>query len=95
MRHCDLHFIKVHNGMTPGIYDAIADESHSVGLPFDGHVPDAGPIAAAEAGQRTLEYGQGMLLCSPETWEHIRTDPEAHNDASFCASPHAGSMLGH
>ena len=50
-------FIKVHNGMTPAIYDAIAREAHAVGLPFDGHLPVAGPLAAAAAGQRTLEHG--------------------------------------
>jgi imidazolonepropionase-like amidohydrolase len=76
-------FIKVHNHLTPELYDAIAAESHKVNLEFAGHLPVAGPLAAAAAGQRTIEHGRGMLLCSPELWARIRS--EAPADAQFCA----------
>ena len=71
-----VNFIKVHNGMTPTLYDAIAKEAHAVGLPFDGHLPEAGPLAAAASGQRTLEHGQHMILCSETDWQKIRTEPQ-------------------
>ena len=76
-------FIKVHNHLTPDLYDAIAAESHKVNLEFAGHLPVAGPLAAAAAGQRTIEHGRGMLLCSPELWARIRS--EAPADAQYCA----------
>ena len=82
-------FIKVHNGMTPAIYEAIAKEAHAVGLPFDGHLPVAGPLAAAAAGQRTLEHGQRMMLCSEADWKKIRTEPpkRAKDEETWCAAP--------
>jgi imidazolonepropionase-like amidohydrolase len=76
-------FIKVHNHLTPALYDAIVAESRKVQLPIAGHLPEAGPLAAAAAGQRTIEHGRGMLLCSPDVWARIRS--EAPADAQFCA----------
>ena len=78
-------FIKVHNSLTPPLYDAIVTECRKDQLPFAGHLPVAGPLAAATAGQRTIEHGRGMLLCSPDTWARIRSDPKAHADAEYCA----------
>ncbi len=83
-------FIKVHNGMTPKIYAAVAQESKAVGLPFAGHLPVAGALAAAEAGQRTIEHGVsygsvGMLMCSAATWHQIETDPAARACERYCA----------
>jgi hypothetical protein len=88
-------FIKVHNGMTPAIYDAIAKEAHAVGLPFDGHLPVAGPLAAAAAGQRTLEHGQRMMLCSESDWEKIRTEPpnRANDEETWCATPEVQTKM--
>ena len=81
-------FIKVHNGMTSAIYDAIAKETHAIGLPFDGHLPEAGPLAAVAAGQRTLEHGQHMMLCSEADWQKIRTEPanRAADEETWCAT---------
>ena len=83
-------FIKVHEGMTPEMYAAVVQESKAVGLPFAGHLPVAGVVAAAEAGQRTIEHGVsygsvGMLMCSAATWHRIETDPAARADKGFCA----------
>lgn len=89
LKKANVDFIKVHNGMTPDIYDAIAKEAHAVGLPFDGHLPTAGPLAAASEGQRTLEHGQHMVLCSPADWQKIRTEPpdRAADEETWCATP--------
>ena len=75
-------FIKVHNNLTPELYDAIVAESRKVQLPFAGHLPQAGPLAAAAAGQRTIEHGRGMLLCSPDVWARILAGAP---DAEYCA----------
>ena len=69
-----VNFIKVQNGMTSAIYDAIAEEARAIGLPFEGHLPEARPLAAAAAGRRTLEHGQHMMLCSEADWQKIRTE---------------------
>jgi hypothetical protein len=76
-------FIKVHNNLTPALYDAIVAESRKVQLTFAGHLPVAGPLAAAAAGQRTIEHGRGMLLCSADVWARIRSKAQA--DAQYCA----------
>lgn len=84
-------FIKVHNGLTPALYDAIVAESNKVHLTFAGHLPNAGPLAAAAAGQRTIEHGRGMLLCSPDIWARIRS--EAQSAAQYCAPPEIQTAL--
>jgi hypothetical protein len=76
-------FIKVHNHLTPALYEAIVAESRKDQLLFAGHLPEAGPLAAAAAGQRTIEHGRGMLLCSPDVWARIRS--EAPAAAQYCA----------
>ncbi len=58
-------FIKVQSGIPRAAYFAIADESHRVGIEFEGHVPDS--IRAAEAitaGQRTFEHLIGLFEAS-------------------------------
>ena len=58
-------FIKVQSGVPHDAYFAIADESKKLGIPFEGHVPDA--IRAAEAiaaGQVTFEHLIGIFEAS-------------------------------
>jgi imidazolonepropionase-like amidohydrolase len=88
LKKAKVDFIKVHNGMTPDIYEAIAKEAHAVDLPFDGHLPTAGPLAAAAAGQRTLEHGQHMMLCSEADWQKIHNEPpdRAADEETWCAT---------
>jgi hypothetical protein len=83
LKSLGVDFIKVHNHLTPVLYDAIAAESRKVHLQFAGHLPEAGPLAAAAAGQRTIEHGRGMLLCSQDDWDRIRAN--APGDAQYCA----------
>jgi hypothetical protein len=86
-------FIKVHNRLTPALYEAIVAECRKEQLPFAGHLPTAGPLAAAAAGQRTIEHGRGMLLCSPDTWAQIRSNPNAQAGQEYCASPAVQSAM--
>src|SRR6202012_5256707 len=58
-------FIKVQSGVPRQAYFAIAEESKRVGIPFEGHVPDA--IRAREAvaaGQRSFEHLIGIFEAS-------------------------------
>ncbi len=58
-------FIKVQSGVPRDAYFAIAEESKKVGIPFEGHVPDA--VRASEAvaaGQVTFEHLIGIFEAS-------------------------------
>jgi imidazolonepropionase-like amidohydrolase len=66
-------FIKVQSGVPREAYFAIADESKKVGIPFEGHVPDA--IRASEAvaaNQRTFEHLIGIFeASSPDETKYL------------------------
>ena len=66
-------FIKVQSGVPREAYFSIADESKKVGIPFEGHVPDA--IRASEAiasGQRTFEHLIGIFeASSPDETKYL------------------------
>src|SRR5204862_5028521 len=58
-------FIKIQSGVPRDAYFAIAAEAKKLGIPFEGHVPDA--IRASEAiaaGQRTFEHLIGIFEAS-------------------------------
>jgi imidazolonepropionase-like amidohydrolase/predicted Zn-ribbon and HTH transcriptional regulator len=67
-------FIKIQSGVPRDAYFAIADEAKKLGIPFEGHVPDA--IRASEAiaaGQRTFEHLIGIFeASSPDEDKYIR-----------------------
>jgi imidazolonepropionase-like amidohydrolase len=77
-------FIKIQSGVPRDAYVAIAAESKKVGLPFDGHVPDA--IRASEAvaeGQRTFEHLIGIFEAStPNESDFIKRKYGAGNDSA-------------
>jgi imidazolonepropionase-like amidohydrolase len=66
-------FVKVQSGVPREAYFAIADESRKVGIPFEGHVPDA--IRASEAvasNQRTFEHLIGIFeASSPDETKYL------------------------
>jgi imidazolonepropionase-like amidohydrolase len=68
-------FIKIQSGVPRDAYFAIADEARKVGIPFEGHVPDA--IRASEAiaaGQRTFEHLIGIFEASSPDEDKYITD---------------------
>jgi imidazolonepropionase-like amidohydrolase len=49
--------VKVHEGLTLEVFDALASTAHDVGIPFGGHVPDeVGLLHALEAGQASIDH---------------------------------------
>jgi imidazolonepropionase-like amidohydrolase len=58
-------FIKVQSGVPRDAYFAIADEAHRVGIPFEGHVPDAiRAVEAIRAHQASFEHLLGVFEAS-------------------------------
>ncbi|HEY5926058.1 MAG TPA: amidohydrolase family protein [Kofleriaceae bacterium] len=55
-------FIKVYNGLSIEVYDAIVAEAKTQNIPFAGHVPKAvGLDKALASGQRSIEHLDGFL----------------------------------
>ncbi len=49
--------LKVHEGLTPDVFDAIAGTARQLGMPFAGHVSDhVGLFRALELGQATIDH---------------------------------------
>lgn len=54
-------FVKVHNGMPPDAYFAVAREARRRKMVFAGHVfPPVTPLQASDSGQRSLEHLSGF-----------------------------------
>jgi len=54
-------FVKVHNGMPPAAYFAVAREARRRRMVFAGHVfPPVTPLEASDSGQRSLEHLSGF-----------------------------------
>jgi imidazolonepropionase-like amidohydrolase len=54
-------FVKVHNGMPPDAYFAVAREARRRRMVFAGHVfPPVTPVQASDSGQRSLEHLSGF-----------------------------------
>ena len=54
-------FVKVHNGMPPAAYFAVAREARRRRMVFAGHVfPPVTPLQASDSGQRSLEHLSGF-----------------------------------
>ena len=50
-------FVKMHEGLAPDVFDAVAATAAEVGLPFGGHVPDAvGLRHALASGQVSIDH---------------------------------------
>jgi imidazolonepropionase-like amidohydrolase len=66
-------FVKVQSGVPREAYFAIADEAKKVGIPFEGHVPDAIRASeAVESGQRTFEHLIGIFeASSPDETKYL------------------------
>lgn len=54
--------LKIGEGLSPDVYNAIADEAQSLDMPFAGHVADdVGLLRSLEAGQRTIDHFDNYL----------------------------------
>jgi len=54
--------LKVHEALTPEVYDAMAEAAREVGITFSGHVPDpVGLEHALDAGQTTVDHLDNYL----------------------------------
>lgn len=61
--------LKVHEGLSPEVYDAIAETATELGMPFAGHVTDhVGLFHALESGQTTIDHLDNYIqaLVPPE-----------------------------
>lgn len=55
--------LKVHPGLTRDEYDAMAEKANALAMDFGGHVPaEVGLVRALEAGQRTLDHLDGLII---------------------------------
>lgn len=64
--------LKVHEGLSPETYDAIATTARELGIPWGGHVADAvGLEHALEAGQATIDHLDGYLEVAGDDGERI------------------------
>ena len=62
-------FVKVYTLLPAGAWEAVVSAAEGRGLPVSGHVPyEVGPIAASEAGMRTIEHLVTELggFCTPD-----------------------------
>ena len=74
-------FIKIYNSIPRAAYFGLADEAKRLGVVFAGHVPDR--ISAAEvsdAGQKSIEHMQGLLLACSTNEEAFRKEIAANYD---------------
>lgn len=69
-------WIKIHEGLSREAYFALADESKRQGIPFVGHVPALVSVAeASDAGQRSIEHLQGVLVACSTRESELRAAP--------------------
>jgi imidazolonepropionase-like amidohydrolase len=54
--------LKMHEGLTLEVYDAVADAAREVGIPFGGHVANqVGLLHALDKGQKSIDHLDGYL----------------------------------
>jgi imidazolonepropionase-like amidohydrolase len=54
--------LKIHPGLKPEVYAALAKTAKEAGIEFSGHIPaDVGLIACIEQGQRTVDHLDGYI----------------------------------
>jgi len=81
LKQSGVDFIKVFDNLTPDEYNAIAEESKKVGLPFAGHLPHGVWASdASTAGQLSIEHLFGSLEESSKNFDqilHLNDSPPA------------------
>jgi len=70
-------FVKIHDGLSREAYFALVDESKKQGFSFVGHIPLAvSPAEASDAGQKSIEHMQGILIACSTKEEELRKATE-------------------
>lgn len=78
--------LKIGEGLSPEVYDAIIEEAEALGMPFAGHVPDeVGLLRALDAGQLTIDHFDNYL-------EAMRTDDAPEDYAAIFG---VADLIGH
>ncbi len=68
-------FLKIYSSVPRDAYFALAQEARAVGIPFAGHVPEAvSPAEASDAGQRSQEHLNNILLACSTREEELRAE---------------------
>lgn len=82
-----LDFIKTYYNVSPEAYQAMAEETRSLGLPLAGHIPDLVRVAdAAAAGHRSNEHlTQVREACSTQEQQILRERQRLYSDSSTVA----------
>jgi imidazolonepropionase-like amidohydrolase len=82
LKESGVDFIKVFDNLTPEEYDAIAEETKKVGIPFAGHLPrGVWASEASAAGQASIEHLRGSLEESSKNFDriaHLNDSPPAN-----------------
>jgi len=66
-------FVKVYSRLSRAAFFAAADEARRIGIPFAGHVPTSvNDGEASDAGQKSIEHLEGMLVSTSFDEERIR-----------------------
>lgn len=59
---CGYDFVKIHNNLSPPVFEAVADQARLMGMDLVGHVPHDMKVGyATQHGMRTLEHLKGFL----------------------------------
>ena len=82
-------FIKLYNSVPRAAYFGLADEAKRLGVVFAGHVPDRiSASEASDAGQKSMEHMQGLLLSCSTNEEAFRKEIAAtYNDPKAPLTP--------
>jgi hypothetical protein len=68
-------FIKIYSSVPRDAYFAIAQEARAIGITFAGHVPEeVSPLEASEAGQRSQEHLNNILLACSTREKELRAE---------------------
>jgi imidazolonepropionase-like amidohydrolase len=85
-------FVKVYNSVPREVFLAMAEEARKQNIPVAGHVPNAvGAGEASDAGQKTMEHLQGLLLAVSSIENQLRDDFAAAN--KLPAGPERRALL--
>ena len=77
-------FLKLHPGLTPETFQAIAQHARAAGIPFAGHVSiEVGLEAALAAGQATIDHLDGYAEAMLPESSPLRGEPPAFFGVNF------------